>query len=267
MFDNFKDYMFYLLPAVLKRHRQQNQFYIFCEVIGSVFDNIKQDILRVRREASIQSCSDCMLEVAGQDRLMVRLSGETAEDYRRRLMYKAIIAAQAGTRIGLLYAIQAVGYTDCEIVPLYETNPEKWAEININFYTASVDEENTIDFVAIKSEVMKTKQASTLPHYNFYYPTGVTTKEIVTAQTIHRYVSRMFAGILYLDGSALMDGIYLLGGEFSPLTMHITNRASVQTSEDTSAIVQIQKNLYFLDGNTLLDGKRLLNAAAWEEIL
>lgn len=264
MFDNFRDYMFYLLPAALKKKKQHNQFYLFCKVAGAVFDDIKTDLLQVRREASVKSCSDCMLEVAGQDRDMVRLKGETPEDYRRRLSMKAIIAEQAGTSAGLIAAVKSVGYA-CTIVPLYLTDGERWAEINLNFYTDSIDDINTIDFQAIKSEVLKTKKASTLPHYNFYYQAAVTTKETGTARTIHRYVSHFYDGILYLDGSKLLDGSAALGGEFYPITVWLLNRTAVWTQERVKGTLQVKKDLYYLDGSTLLDGSRTLAADEWEE--
>ena len=107
---------------------------------------LKDAALRLRKESLIETCSNCMLEVAGQDRDMVQLKARLMMHTPKRLQMKAKIAEMAGTRQGLLYALDALGYSNCTIEPLYITDASRWAEININFLTGSVDEDRTIDF-------------------------------------------------------------------------------------------------------------------------
>ena len=109
---NFGEYMFSLLPGPLKRgKRALNQLCIFLQVLGRSFDQCKQVLLRVREEASVLTCSDTMLPVHGQDRDMLRLDGETLENYRIRLALKASIAEKAGTNEGIRYLARAFDTT------------------------------------------------------------------------------------------------------------------------------------------------------------
>ncbi|WP_411676871.1 hypothetical protein [Caproicibacter sp.] len=158
MFDNFGDYMFWLLFTPLKRVKKSvNQFYIFCKVIGKLFDNAKDAIFRVRTESMILSASEVMLTVHGKDRDMPRLKGEGTEGYRRRLSMKAIIAEKAGTNEGLILAVKALGYQNVRIEPLYLTAPSRWAEAIL---WISGGDFIITDRDVIQSEINKVKPAS-----------------------------------------------------------------------------------------------------------
>lgn len=258
--DEFGEYIQYLLPAVLKRKKQKNQLLLFCKVLGFVFDDIKTALFRLREESMLETCSDCMLEVAGQDRDMNQMKGETYESYRRRLMMKAQIAEMAGTLKGIQYALESVGYSNCRIEPLWKTDPDRWAEVNINFLTASVDEDNTIDFRCIVAEVMKVKQASTLPHYIFFYPTVIEHKEKTALKVVNRFTSNFFEGALYLDGTWRTDGSQSLSGELSPISARNINRFTSVIQEEVSGVCVASHNLWYLDGEVLLDGNRIMDA-------
>lgn len=136
-FEKFGDYMFDLLFAPLKRGKKAvNQLYIFCKVVGRMFDQSKEELLRARDESFVISCSDVMLPVHGQDRGMVRLKGETMDGYRTRLAMKGIIAEKAGTNEGIRYLAKAFGYDHVEI----EKSPdvERWAEATVRFIGGKV---------------------------------------------------------------------------------------------------------------------------------
>lgn len=262
--DEFGEYIQYLLPAVLKRKKQTNQLLVFCRMLGFVFDDIKTALFRLREESMLETCSDCMLEVAGQDRDMNQMKGEAYPAYRKRIMMKAQIAEMAGTMKGIQYALKSVGYDNCSIEPLWKTDPDRWAEISINFFTASVDEENTIDFSCIVEEVMKVKQAGTLPHYVFYYPAVIEIEERTEAKVINRFTSNFFEGMLYLDGTWRLDGSRLLNNEFD-IPAGTINRFVSEIQEETESGCITKHNLWYLDGSVLLDGSRLLDAYIIEE--
>ena len=265
MFEKFWEYMCYLMPAVLKQNKHINQFRIFFMVVGRLFDDLKQATFRLRREASLDTCSDCMLEIAGQDRDMMQLKGESYEAYRKRLKMKVQVAAMSGTLKGLLYAIESVGYDNCMIEPVWKTDPNRWAEININFLTASVDEDITIDFRCIVSEVMKVKRASTLPHYIFHYPTAVESTETPeTVRVINRFREMFFSGALYFDGTWLLDGSVLLDAEIRNINVRFRNRYLIETAEDIETKMVIMKDLWYLNGEVMLDGSRILDAERME---
>lgn len=174
MFKKFADYLFYLLPAPLKKHKKNNQFYLFFKVIGQVFDDIKQDIFHLRKQRYISTQDKVLLEVTGQDRGMFRMRSETIDRFRTRLQMKALIAELAGSEKGILLAIASLGF-QAVIEPLWKSDPARWAEISINI-TVPEEEELVIDYDSILDAVMKVKQASTLPNFRFTYKTAAREK-------------------------------------------------------------------------------------------
>ena len=163
MFDKFGDYMYSLLFTPLKKVRKaSNQFNLFFKVVGRLFDDTKQDIFRVREEAMVVSASKIMLPEHGKDRDMPRLLGETTEGYRTRLSMKAIIAEMAGTEAGILLSMASLGYDRSYLEPMYKHDPERWAEF-ILFLGG--DSPSVTDMRVIDGEVMKVKEASSMPAY------------------------------------------------------------------------------------------------------
>lgn len=187
MFDKFAEYIQYLMPSAFKRQKKDNQLIIYAKVIGGLYDDLLQYILRLREETILETCSHEMLEIFGNDYDMPRMQGETNEMYRKRLQMKALIAESAGTQQGILYALTSVGYDRCTITPFYLTDPERWAEIKINVSTPSVDEDNPIVFSCIVAEVMKVKKASTLLHWRFYYPVWIWETDINSIRVAARF--------------------------------------------------------------------------------
>lgn len=209
VFKRFGDYMFYLLTTPLKKHKASNQFYLFFKVTGKIFDKTKQDIFKVRTESCITTASELMLAIHGQDRDMPRYDGETVAAYRNRLLMKAVIAEWAGSVKGILYALESVGYPNCEIESLWKTDPERWAEFYAIFHY-DLEEENTINFKCVKREVMATKQASALPHFRFQYHTVMEnhTEMIRCVKITHCIILEFwnfYAAIL--NGGFLLDGL------------------------------------------------------------
>lgn len=212
MFDKFGEYMQYLLPSAFKRQKKTNQLLKYCGIIGGMYDTLLQYALRLREESIIATCSPEMLEVFGRDYDMPRLLGETDDIYRRRLQMKALIAEKAGTEHGILYALASVGCNNCTITPLYLADPEKWAEIRINIFTSSVDEDILIAWRCIVAEVMKVKKASTLPHWRIYYPVKIWENNINSIRVAVRFIffiqywrCRIYNGSCEYDGEAMYD--------------------------------------------------------------
>lgn len=158
MFDSFGEYMFRLLFGPLKKvTKKANQFYIFFKVIGRQFDQMKKDILRVREESAVLTCSDVMLPVHGQDRGMVRLKGEAIEGYRTRLAMKGIISEKAGLNEGIRYLAKSFGYDNVEIIK--NPDPEHWAEATVFFAGGNIVLD---DNGVLLQELNKIKPARTL---------------------------------------------------------------------------------------------------------
>lgn len=164
MFEKFADYMYSLLFTPLKKARKTaNQFYLFFKITGTLFDDTKQDILRVREESMVISASEVMLPEHGKDRNMPRLLGESAEGYRRRLSMKAIIAEKAGTREGILLALAALGYENAEIKSYRDIDPDRWAEFIVAL--GAGNGQAVRDLAVIYQEILLVKQASSKPAY------------------------------------------------------------------------------------------------------
>ena len=160
MFQSFGEYMFYLLFSPLKRGKQaMNQFYIFFKVMGRSFDECKQTLFHVREEASVLTCSDVMLSVHGEDRDMLRLEGETLENYRNRLAMKGAISSMAGLNSGIRYLAQAFGYDEVLIEP--GEKPDHWAEATVWFIGGNIVLD---DRELLLQELNKINPARTLLH-------------------------------------------------------------------------------------------------------
>lgn len=163
-FEHFGEYMFDLLFAPLKKGRQTlNQFFIFFRVVGREFDDLKQMFFRVRDEANVASASEVMLPVHGQDRDMPRLLGEDIEHYRTRLAMKGIISEWGGTRRGILYALTALGYELSRLKPMYQRDPERWAEFIV--WLKGEKPSSVYNLKVIDDEICKIKEGSSLPAY------------------------------------------------------------------------------------------------------
>lgn len=261
IFKKFGDYMFYLLTAPLKKDKQHNQFYLFFKVTGTVFDDIKQDIFKLRRQRISSTAEPVMLDIIGQDRKMTRLQGEPVEAWRKRLQMKAIIAELAGSEKGILLALESVGYDYAYIEPLWKADPERWAEINVVFQK-DIDEEEYIDFQSIKQAVMETKQASTFPHFIFHYTTRIQLLEtLLLARVICRFILPFWTGIRLLDGSWLLDGEDYLNAELVRLPCRTRHRTGFLIPERLEeGTVTVIHNLWYLDGSYLLDGEQTIDA-------
>jgi len=163
-FEHFGEYMFDLLFAPLKKGRRTlNQFFIFFRVIGREFDDLKQMVFRVRDEANVVSASEVMLPIHGQDRDMPRLLGEDAEHYRTRLAMKGIISEWSGTQRGILYALTALGYEQSRLEPMYQRDPERWAEFIV--WLKGEKSSSVYNLKVIDDEICKIKEGSSLPTY------------------------------------------------------------------------------------------------------
>lgn len=266
MFDRFGDYMFSLLPAPLKRGKPKNQLRIYMSVIGELFDNLKQDLFRLRLETNIQTCSLALLYVFARERDMVRIGGESEENFRERVRMKWEVAQMAGSQEGIRLAMQLLGYPGCNIIPLYLTDPDRWAEINIVF-PSDIDKEYTIDLEAVKNEVLKVKKASTLPHYLFRYQAGIQVPEDTSTRMICRFTLSVYSGIRYLDGTWRLDGTQRLDSGIRTLPAKLTYRFTIPSEEQINGKVITNHKVWCLDGSYTLDGSHTLDAYIREEQL
>lgn len=88
---------------------------------------------------------------------MLRLEGETLENYRTRLAMKGIIAAKAGTVEGIRHLARAFGYDEVQIEP--GAKPDHWAEATVLFIGGDIVLD---DRDLLLQELNKIKPARTL---------------------------------------------------------------------------------------------------------
>lgn len=206
-FSAFGEYLFSLLFAPLKKgERAVNQFFIFSRVVGREFDEIKAAAFRVRDEANLASASPAMLSVHGLDRELPRLAGESDEDYRLRLMMKAVIAGKAGTTEGIRLAVVALGYPAAEVIPRYLDDPDRWAEAVVR--TEFARDTSLPKRRLIISEANKVKPASAKLILNSYEVsrTGIRIESGVTCLVVRTQHSGYLSNPVRFDGSACFDG-------------------------------------------------------------
>lgn len=158
--------MFSLLLAPLRRgKRELNQFFLFLKTAGRILDGAREDLFRVREEACLITASPVMLPVHGQDRDAPRLKGEDDETYRTRLILKGRTAAMAGTREGLLLALETLGWGRSRIERMSLTEPERWAEFRVWLEGDGVPGVN--DLAVVDAQVRRVKPAGTKPCYGW----------------------------------------------------------------------------------------------------
>ncbi|HBQ43866.1 MAG TPA: hypothetical protein DD724_06360 [Lactobacillus acetotolerans] len=168
-FEKYSDYMYYLLHAPFKKIRKEiNQWYILFKVLGKYFDKAKEFLFLAREAVSIISAPEELLLLHGMDRDMIRLKGESIEDYRYRLLMKMEIAKQAGIVPGILLAAKALGYDETVHEPLYLTDENRWDEFNL--YLAGSYISNVNELSIISEEINKVKQASSKANLIFLTP-------------------------------------------------------------------------------------------------
>lgn len=247
MYKNFAEYMYFLLMSPLKKVKKSvNQFSILFSVLGTVFDDAKNRINLTRDSTIIITSNEDFLNVHGKDRNLPRLAEEDIETYRTRLIMKSIIAERAGTRFGLLTALNALGYKQTDIVATRLYDPDRWAE----FYV--LIESNEIDlirnFSIVKTIVRDVKPARSLPNYWFIVSDNIGTHQLVSEQfklsIIDSFNSITIGNVSVIIKLDVKNDIYL-----------------------DNEKLKYGENMKFLDGTWNLDGSVLLNAIINEEAL
>lgn len=238
-FERFGEYLYDLLPAVLRKGiRTTNQLYLFFHVVGTVFDDIKQDIFRVRRESMVATASEAMLPEHGRERDMPRLDGETGESYRSRLAMKGDLAAKAGTTEGIRLVLISFG-ADGEIIPYYTIDPARWAEFLVRIW---YDLDGIyVGLASIRKEIRKAKQASAKDNYEIVMASNVAVEIQVQAvlRLFLEYYPRQNLEPLMLDALWILDGDRKLNGyksgtqvDFYPVIVRIQLEAAQHVKFD-----------------------------------
>lgn len=247
MFENFAEYIWYLLWSPLKKVKKEaNHWYRLFRVIGSMFDEVKEAFGKARLNSNITTCDDIMLPIHAADRQLSRWEGESLENFRSRITGYIEVCRLGGTNSGIILAVRNLGYEDVKIISARELtgDAERWAEFYV-ITSLSIDEEHPIGIDILKKTVRSTKEVGALDNYLFDYQVRqLIRQEPGLSFTFKKSISNE------MDGEAAFEFCCGVLNEkkdiFSRYERH---------------------NVYFLDGSWNLDGSRLLDAYEFEERL
>lgn len=167
MFEQFADYMWYLLNAPFKKVKKSlNQWYIFFKVLGRRCDYVKETFLKARDETMLATCSDVMLVEYGKERGLSRYENEDIENFRKRVALYPESCRLGGTNRGIIVAVKSLGYTDVSVISAREVDgtDDAWAEF---YVTISMEEAHPIGFDILCKEVRQKKEVGAKDNYMF----------------------------------------------------------------------------------------------------
>lgn len=123
----FSDFLYGLLHGIFKRRDipEENDAQVWFRGLGPLFDDARQTIFTLRRQALIATAQGEGLDGHGKDRMISRYAGEDDEAFRRRLFGAYDFYAEGGSLSGMRKALKALGYPNVEIYPLWREK-YKW---------------------------------------------------------------------------------------------------------------------------------------------
>lgn len=223
--DNFKDYMWYLLTSPFKQVKKTlNAWWIWCRVIGGMFDDAKEALETAREEGMIATCSDLMVPLHGAERGLTRYAGEDMENYRRRVAMYAETCILGGLAEGVILAVKAHGYTDVEIRRTAEVTGDqtRWAEFHL-IISMDTGDTHPVPFDILKKTVRRWKASEALDNYLIQYHSSLQKQyEIGIAKAEYRQ-SAYFFNYRKLDGTHRLNGEYSLNAQYNGYPVIITD--------------------------------------------
>lgn len=266
MFEKFQDYMWYLLHAPFKKNikKEESDVFKLFKAIGKIIDNLKETIFLLRRQAMIMTAHGKALDMHGRDRKMPRYIGETDEQYRKRLLMKREIAERAGTKYGIIKALESIGYEHATIEPVpsvqgawfmdgefllngtrkmnsIDTDSEHWSEFMVFLNTDN--QESLEDFRIVQKTVRDVKQASSLPVYGW--------RAVIENENFFDTLMRHRPSIIINN---------VVGAK-------LINCIDIDNENSISVNLRTEFNLWLLDGSYNLDGLKILNAEILDEVM
>lgn len=173
MFDEFCDYMYYLLTSPFKKIKKRvNQWYVLFKVLGQCFDNDMENLYRALEETMVATCSAAMLPVHAAERRLTRYQGEEDENFRKRISSYMEVLKLGGTNPGVLLAAKSLGYDDIEIIraDIVTGDKERWAEFFV-IIQMNAEHPHPISFPILVKNIRKAKAVGAKDNYLFRYQT------------------------------------------------------------------------------------------------
>ena len=125
------NYLWWLAPAFMKKKELAKSLLAnILGILGEELDAAKSEILNMRRQLLIATAAEKYLDRHGQERDLVRIPGETDEQYRTRLISAYVVKKRGGTIPGMIEACALLGL-QVEVFELYKIDQERWAEFEL----------------------------------------------------------------------------------------------------------------------------------------
>ena len=168
MYQRFRDYLYYLLPAPFKKVRQEiNQWYIFLQVIGDEYDKMQKELYQALDQTSVATCSEMMLQYYAQDRGMYRYPEESTDNFRSRIAMYDELEALGGTKEAILLAAKTLGYEEAEHIWYPDMGyKDKWSQFLLRLKLKD-GKEHPVNFDVLKKEIRRVKESTSLDNYCF----------------------------------------------------------------------------------------------------
>lgn len=214
--DHFKDYFWYLLSSPFKMVKKaKNQWWIWFKVMGSWFDEVKDDLQRARDETTIATCSDIMLKYHGENcgpDGITQYKGESNDAFRSRIAMYDETERMGGTRDGIILAVNSLGYEDVEHIwmPIYNGDWDRWSEF-IVIINEDISKPMPTSNENLIREVRDKKESTSKDNYLINYYADIWNRMICEEDTVYFMRCRFF-GSRSLDGNKKLDGSKLLDG-------------------------------------------------------
>lgn len=168
------------------------------------------------------------------------------------------------------YLKSAVG-CDVYVADANDPGPYNFKPEHPNIFRVFFESNNTLDIGKIKSLLDRIKQSHTvyiIDHFNSLVADS-SGLEKFTSCRVKMHIRIVYWKSICLDGTWKMDGAKILDETHNivPVMVSFKMKAHNPARGISNADVLVRKNLWHLDGSVGLDGKRLINADEWKEIL
>lgn len=140
-----KEYCYLLLPSSMKRSENSDVFK-WSNAMGAVLDVVMKNIFSLRTQSMASTAIGKGLLLVGKDEDLEKLSYESDDEYRRRILSIKAIKNGLITKAKLEQAIKTLGYENAQVrecyLEKYKANPDsvraaKWAEFEVAIPSAA----------------------------------------------------------------------------------------------------------------------------------
>lgn len=274
----FNEELWKLVPPFLKRValKEDSDTWKWLSALDVIYDQAREKVFLVRRQALIPTASGPGLDWHGRDWKMPRFPGETDEAYRERLKNASEFYLRSGTKGGIRAVLEALGYPEAEIYPLYKEKykfrflDESW-NLGSGLTLEPVEPDARLDYLGKWSQLAIKLDIGDQPFTSDQH--DVLTKHLdmvkppegriyavmfsVVAETTITYYNlgklrvtleaMTSAEAAVLDRKKALDGSWALGSRQQSF-IKATSRAETRPLEERQVYHDLSEGMWYLDG-------------------